>query len=618
MADSKKNLVNIAMIKPQYIATDEISSKSDQKQEEGEDGETPDKKAKLDSNDTNNDPFRRHKNKKFVKNPRFRGREKTSIYENLCKTLIDVPVSEPMPVCESLRCRYLHDVNKFLQSKPPDIGNECHVFQTRGHCPRGISCRFGSQHITENGRNLVDESIKVQYEKNVPKTLTFYTKELENDLRKRSYDFKKSEEILDILPKSKPLPPVPQFGLFNGPVWESNEIDFTEDIDVPTPPPTTEIPPLIEEAIGPCPDDDLFKLHLAEKKKIDWRDKLYLAPLNNFGNLPFRRICKELGADVTCSETVAANSLLQSQPFEWLLTKRHETENLFGIQLFGNNPYAMTKCAQLLEENTNISFIDVNVGSPGDTIIRSRGTNHIKREKVMETIVRCVSRVSSLPITVSTRLGDYSEEKIASKFLPNYKACEISLVTVQGRNRETKQIDWDYVNDLSQKLSPVRVFGLSDVISSRDYLQIKEDYRNVSGALIGRGALVKPWLFTEVKQQKDWDISSRERLDILKRFVNYGLEHWGSDTKGVELTRRFLLDWLSFLCRYIPVGLLEQPPQKLHDKSPKFIGRDDIETLLGSQNPSDWIKISEMFLGPYPENYQFIPRIKSNLWPIDS
>lgn len=94
-----------------------------------------------------------------------------------------------------------------------------HVFNLKGHCPRGISCRFGSKHITENGRNKVNEATKAHYEKNVPKTLTFYTKEIENDLRKRTYDFKKSEEVLEILPKSKPLPPVPPFGPFTPPFW---------------------------------------------------------------------------------------------------------------------------------------------------------------------------------------------------------------------------------------------------------------------------------------------------------------------------------------------------------------------------------------------------------------
>lgn len=45
--------------------------------------------------------------------------------------------------------------------------------------------------------------------------------------------------------------------------------------------------------------------------------------------------------------------------------------------------------------------------------------------------------------------------------------------------------------------------------------------------------VVQPWIFTEIKEQRHWDISSGERLKILKDFVHFGLEHWGSDTKGV-------------------------------------------------------------------------------------
>lgn len=143
-----------------------------------------------------------------------------------------------------------------------------------------------------------------------------------------------------------------------------------------------------------------------------------------------------------------------------------------------------------------------------------------------------------------------------------------------------------------------------------------------------RGALIKPWIFTEIKEGRHWDISSNERLDVLRDFSNFGLEHWGSDTRGVEKTRTFMLEWLSFMCRwattrtsvyfsllitqdihdlpfdpetriiilspslrYIPVGLLERVPQKINERPPYYLGRNYLESLMASQHVGDWIRI---------------------------
>lgn len=481
--------------------------------------------------------------------------------EHLCSNLID---GREEGSCQYDKCKFLHNIEEYLEKKPKDIEKTCYVYSIKGRCPRGLTCRYGSNHI-QSGKNIIDE---IKYDKWIKNENSYKTLSKENmlKLRKKLYDFTNSNEAVKKIDNNIKL----------GPIIDENS------------------------------------------KKINWKDKLYLAPLTTVGNLPFRRVCKEFGADITCSEMVLSLSLLQGHNQEWALTKRHETEDIFGIQICGNNPHVLTKSAQVLQENVDMDFLDLNVGCPLDQIFKQgAGSGLLLRSKKLEVCLKSMRSVLNVPLTLKCRSGISKDQNITHNLIPMFKDSGVSLITIHGRSREqryTKLADWNYVNECAKIASPVPVFSSGDIMSYEDYENSKVEFPNITGAVIGRGALIKPWIFKELKEKRHWDISSNERLEILKKFVSYGLDHWGSDTRGVETTRRFLLEWLSFCYRYIPVGILERLPQKVNERPPHYKGRNDLETLMASGNCEDWIEISKMLLGPVPDGFKFLPKHKANSW----
>lgn len=124
-----------------------------------------------------------------------------------------------------------------------------------------------------------------------------------------------------------------------------------------------------DEKLASNPDlVPLFKLHSREKKTLSFANKTYLAPLTTVGNLPFRRICKSYGVDITCSEMAMTANLLTGTQSEWALMKRHHTEDIFGVQLAGNHPVSFSKVCEIIGDNLDVDFVDINLGCPVDGI----------------------------------------------------------------------------------------------------------------------------------------------------------------------------------------------------------------------------------------------------------
>ncbi|XP_011194201.2 tRNA-dihydrouridine(47) synthase [NAD(P)(+)]-like [Zeugodacus cucurbitae] len=527
----------------------------------------------------------------------------------LCHSLMNGPDLEK---CTHANCRYVHDLTAYLASKPEGLGEKCPVFDALGFCTRGVTCRFAKAHLDAEGRNIKSPD----YDENKARTsFNGITSELQVRLRKREYDFTRSKQLVNQADKLRDE---------RKKLAKDNDKPAGETVVVEVESTTVNeeaVNPLAaEKPIGAAVDDaETGGRDKVQKPPVDFAEKLILSPLTTVGNLPFRRICKQFGADITCGEMACAVPLVKGLTQEWALTKRHESEDVFGVQICGNNPNIIAQAAQLLQETTSVDYIDLNIGCPIELIYQHGGGSALmRRTNILETIVRSCSTMSpKIPFTVKMRTGVYADKSVAHELLPLVEEWGAGAVTLHGRSREqryTRSANWQYIEECAAKAKHIPVIGNGDILNFEDYNEKRQLAPHVSSVMIGRGALIKPWIFKEIKEQKPWNPTSSERFDILRNYVNYGLEHWGSDMKGVENTRRFLLEWQSFMYRYIPYELLANPPQQINQRPQKFRGRDEMETLMSSPNSADWVRLSEMLLGPVPIGFEFVPKHKANAY----
>ena len=501
-------------------------------------------------------------------------------------------------------CKFSHDVDAFLKTKPPDLPGTCTFVNKDGGCPYGARCRYYGSHATGEGRDgatVAESTTTLEPPKTVEKEMNFVDKDVIVRLRKKTYDFSRADTIVKDVLRAMETKKDEQTKAGEESAAKRAKVDDENRTDTGA----------------------FTKARVEEKKTIDFKDKLYLAPLTTVGNLPFRRVCKTLGADITCGEMALCTSLLQGLPSEWALLRRHKSEDIFGVQICGGYPDSVTRCCQLLEDTIDVDFIDINMGCPIDSVCqKGYGSMMLEKPKKMEAVIRAASAaLDKCSLTFKTRTAYTDKSRVAHTFAPKVAEWGAAAMTLHGRTRAQRYrsvADWEYIK-LTKESSSVPLIGNGDVYMQKDYYTHLEEH-SVDTCMLARGALIKPWLFTEIKERRDWDISSRERFDILKSFASFGLEHWGSDTRGVESTRKYLLEWMSFTYRYTPIGLLDHSygAAAMTQRPPAFVGRDDLETLMASEASSDWVKISTMLLGPPPEGFAFQPKHKSNAYASES
>ncbi|HUF47790.1 MAG TPA: tRNA-dihydrouridine synthase family protein [Vicinamibacterales bacterium] len=306
---------------------------------------------------------------------------------------------------------------------------------------------------------------------------------------------------------------------------------------------------------------------------------LVMAPMTKGSNLPYRRLCVELGARVLVSEMVVARRLKQRRRGEFALIRRAPEEPCFGVQLAGNRPDEVAWAAALAEAR-GADFVDLNLGCPIDHFTRKGlGAALARQPTRVRRIVEAMCAAVQVPVTVKIRLGWSADKK-------NYLALAqaavdggASALTVHGRTREARYrhpADWDAIAEVVAAVA-VPVVGNGDLLFAHE-IHDRRARTGVAALMTARGALIKPWIFREATDGHH-DITADERLAIYRRYVTLALSHWGDDEHGRTRLREFLRWHAGFWCRYAPQRPDGSWPS-MQARESSFVPRSSLEALL--------------------------------------
>lgn len=255
---------------------------------------------------------------------------------------------------------------------------------------------------------------------------------------------------------------------------------------------------------------------------VELPNKWILAPMAGVCDLPFRLLCHETGAGMTCMEMISAKAIYFRNKATEEMMKIDPAEGLVSLQLFGSDPEIMASMAAKIEDRP-FAVLDINMGCPVPKVVNNgEGSALMKDPALAGKIIKAVSSAISKPVTVKIRKGFDDDHVNAVEMAKIAEDNGAACVTVHARTRQqyySGKADWDIIRKVKEAVS-IPVIGNGDV----DSYESACDMINKTGCdmvMIGRAAQGNPWIFTELCEKsagRDWHRPGMEEVaDMILR-----------------------------------------------------------------------------------------------------
>ena len=268
--------------------------------------------------------------------------------------------------------------------------------------------------------------------------------------------------------------------------------------------------------------------------------------MDDITDMPFRQLCKEMGADLLITEFIASEAL--NRDAEKSLRKMRFTagQRPIGIQIFGANEEELLRCLDVVEQ-AEPDFIDINWGCPVRKVAgKGAGSGILQDIPRMLAITAAMVKRSRLPVTVKTRLGYSAESMMITDFCEALQDTGIAALSIHGRTKAQMYsgvADWTMIGAV--KNNPrmhIPIFGNGDITTAAQAVENKQRY-GVDGILIGRAAIGNPWIFEQCQRAfaglPEREITVAERVAVCRRHLQAAIDFKGERTAIFEMRKHY-------------------------------------------------------------------------------